>query len=402
MMKKSNSAIEPMNTEIKEDEIQQEGSKQYEEWENAERWSKNAARTSVTADSIEKVIKRLKKSTGGGPQQITPWMIRQAVEGSTNGSCALVIANLSNRMANGDFNNVAGSAFSMMRSVALWKNKRKTAVRPIGMGDALKGVMTRAHCDQIRELVADYVERNQFGMMKGGYEVGVHTMRALANMCKEDGDVILIIDFTNAFNSCNRNLLIKLAATYIPELAHLIFWLYANETEVLVSNGEKIISSEGVHQGCGFSNILFVLLMRYIMRHIPREGVKAKGSYLDDAFTKSKPAAVVQILKTIKDLEVKTNLKIKISKCHVHAPNPRVADECRLLIASTEEISESTKKINIHSNMNLKFLNTPIGTDEFVAKELNKKLEGLKVKINAIAEMQFKMEAFTLLRTCWS
>ena len=142
--------------------------------------------------------------------------------------------------------------------------------------------------------------------------------------------------------------------------------------------------------------------MRYILRHIPRQGVTAKGSYLDDAFTKSKPAVAVQILGTIKTLEAKTNLKIKISKCHVHAPDPKVADECRLLIASTEEISESTKKINIHSNMNLKFLNTPIGTDEFVATELNKKLEELKVKINAIAEMPFKMEAFTLLRTCWS
>ena len=87
--------------------------------------------------------------------------------------------------------------------------------------------------------------------------MGVHTKKAQANMCKEDGEVILIIDFSNAFNSCNRNLLMKLAATFIPEIAHL---LYASETEVFVSNGEKIMSSEGVHQGCGFSNILFVLL----------------------------------------------------------------------------------------------------------------------------------------------
>ena len=113
----------------------------------------------MSSESIEKVVKRLNKSTGGGPQQITPWMIRQTVEGSTDGSCALVIANLSNRMANGDFDSVAGSAFSIMRSVALWKNKEKTSVRPIGMGDALKGVMIRAHCDIIGSKVANIVER---------------------------------------------------------------------------------------------------------------------------------------------------------------------------------------------------------------------------------------------------
>ena len=119
-------------------------------------------------------------------------------------------------MANGDFDTVIGGAFSIMKSVALWKNKAKTAVRPIGIGDALKGVMTRAHCDQIRLHVADLVERHQLGMMRGGYDTGVHAMRALANQCKEDGDVILILDFSNAFNACNRNLLIKLAATFIP------------------------------------------------------------------------------------------------------------------------------------------------------------------------------------------
>ena len=40
------------------------------------------------------------------------------------------------------------------------------------MGDALKGVMTRAHCDQVRAIVSNLVERHQFGMMKGGYEKG--------------------------------------------------------------------------------------------------------------------------------------------------------------------------------------------------------------------------------------
>ena len=134
----------------------------------------------MTFENIEKTVKRLKKSTGGGPQQITPWMIRQAVEGSPNGSCSLVIAKLSNCMVNGKYDTVLGSAFSIMKSVALWKNKEKTSVRPIGIGDALKGIMTRAHCDQIRLHVTDVVEKHQLGMMRGGYDTGVRTMRALA------------------------------------------------------------------------------------------------------------------------------------------------------------------------------------------------------------------------------
>ena len=269
-------------------------------------------------------------------------------------------------------------------------------VAPADEENCVKGVMSRAHTDIVRSKVANIVERHQLGMMKGGYEAGVHAMRALANQCKEDGEAILIIDFANAFNACNRNLLVKLAVTFIPELAPFIFWLYAEETELFVSNGEEIKSSEGVHQGCGLSNLLFVLLMRYILRHVPNHSVSAKGSYLDEAFTKTKPSNVVEILKTLRALEAQTGLAIKISKCHIHAPSSEIARECKKILFT------SIGKIKIHSNMNLTFLNTPIGTDDFVEEELGRKLELLKAKVTCISEMPFKMEAFTLLRTCWS
>ena len=45
--------------------------------------------------------------------------------------------------------------------------------------------------------------------------------------------------------------------------------------------------------------------MKYVMRHIPREGVSAKGSYWDDAFTKSTPEAALEVVKVIIELESK-------------------------------------------------------------------------------------------------
>ena len=91
-------------------------------------------------------------------------------------------------------------------------------------------------------------------------------MRALAKKCLRDGDVILLVDFANAFNACNRNLLIKLISAYLPELAPLAFWLYAEEADLHLDNGETLTSSEGGQQGCGLMNLLFSLLMKYILR----------------------------------------------------------------------------------------------------------------------------------------
>ena len=39
--------------------------------------------------------------------------------------------------------------------------------------------MMRADFDNIRLAVADILDKDQLGMMKGGYETGVHAMRAL-------------------------------------------------------------------------------------------------------------------------------------------------------------------------------------------------------------------------------
>ena len=112
-------------------------------------------------------------------------MMKQAIENCENRSCPLVIAKLSNRMAKGDFQTISGRAFSMMRSVALWKTNEKTSVRPIGIGSALKRVIIKAHASLMKLLVSELVDKYQLGVMKGGYETGIHVIRALAQRCKE-------------------------------------------------------------------------------------------------------------------------------------------------------------------------------------------------------------------------
>ena len=72
------------------------------------RLEENASRTHINSEAIRIAVKDVKKSTGGGPQQITPWMLIKAIEHSTDGSCTLLIARLSNRMLNGEFDGAAG------------------------------------------------------------------------------------------------------------------------------------------------------------------------------------------------------------------------------------------------------------------------------------------------------
>ena len=68
----------------------------------------------------------------------------------------------------------------------------------------------------------------------------------------------------------------KLVSTHFPEVATLAFWLYAEEAELHLDNGDMLVSSEGGQQGCGLMNLLFALLMKWILRQVQKEGVNVK------------------------------------------------------------------------------------------------------------------------------
>ena len=61
-----------------------------------------------------------------------------AIDASPNGSCAWVIASLSNRIFRGDFDSSIGRLSVLLGLQLLWKNPEKTDIRPISGCDALR------------------------------------------------------------------------------------------------------------------------------------------------------------------------------------------------------------------------------------------------------------------------
>ena len=56
--------------------------------------------------------------------------------------------------------------------------------------------------------------------------------------------------------------------------------------------------------------------------------------------------------------------------------------------------------ITLHNSFNMIYLKAPIGSDEFVTKWLTNKLIELKDIVQSIAQMPYKHEAYSLLRSC--
>ena len=100
-------------------------------------------------DVIESAMKA-KRTVSGGLQQITPWMLKVAMTATNNSRAPFYAAMLTNRWAKGDYSLAIGELCAMSKLVALWKDDARTDVRPVGIGGALRRLLTKTYCSQIK------------------------------------------------------------------------------------------------------------------------------------------------------------------------------------------------------------------------------------------------------------
>ena len=349
----------------------------------------------VTADNILSAAKLARRLTSGGLQQITPWHLKRALLSDTNQAGAIAASRLATRWARGDFSRSLGELVAESQLIALYKDNSKMDVRPFGIGCALRRLLTRAYCAKTRDKIIAHCRESQLGLLKGGYEVGVHAMRELAKQAKLSGWVIMLLDFANAFNSVDRNLLLKLACAHCPELAKLTLWLYGVESHLVTTRGDTLKSSTGTQQGCTLSNPLFALTMEFISTKIKNiEGLRVHQFYWDDTALVGSAEAVAIAARTIQDLSSETGLHLKWKKCHLHG-TPEVIECCK-------KMSEPgfSQEVTFHETLDMVYLKAPIGSEKYVSFWLERKINDLSQIIQSISRMPYRHEACTLLRSC--
>ena len=120
-------------------------------------------------------------------------------------------------------------------------------------------------------------------------------MRSLCLSAQQNGLAILLLDFANAFNTVDRNLMISLAAKLCPELANLTWWLYKLEPWLVTTRGDVIRSSTGTQQDCRLSNPLFALTMEFLSKKLQSiHGFHKPLFFWDDTALLGTPAALSQ------------------------------------------------------------------------------------------------------------
>jgi len=193
----------------------------------------------------------------GGTDGLTPLHLKDMVmsEGASSGLLS-GITSLVNVLMEGVVPEVIRPYLFGGRLVALLK--KGGGVRPIVVGLTVRRLASKLVSAQASKLLTSTLSPLQMGVgVPRGVEAVVHATRAFVSDLQPN-EVLVKLDFQNAFNSVRRDTILEVAASQISEAYPYICSSYSG-TSNLSYEGHILPSAEGIQQGDPLGPMLFCL-----------------------------------------------------------------------------------------------------------------------------------------------
>jgi hypothetical protein len=187
-------------------------------------------------------------------------------------------------------------------------NKKDGGLRLIAIGNCLRRLTSKLACFQSRNIVNSYLSPHQLGC-----EAAIHTTRTFLNNNQNRGKVLLKLDFKNAFNSVERDCILKEVQCHTPLLYPYLYQCYRNPSTLFFGN-HLISSSVGAQQGDPCGSMIFSLAIQPIILSLDSQ---MNIWYLDDGTLADYPEVVLSYFKKVIDLFQEIGLELNFNKCEI-------------------------------------------------------------------------------------
>ena len=188
-------------------------------------------------------------------------------------------------------------------------------VRPIGIGEVVRRILSKAILSVIRYDIQEAVGSHQLCVgQKSGCEAAIHVLEELFHEDTTEG--ILLIDASNAFNNLNRQATLMNVQSLCPAFAATLVNTYRLEPSLFI-DGETIQSREGTTQGDPLAMSMYAIgILPLILR---LKHLASQIWYADDS---SAAGAIKSLRKWWEELQ-------KVGPSFGYFPNP---SKCLLVV----------------------------------------------------------------------
>jgi hypothetical protein len=225
-------------------------------------------------------------------------------------------------------------------------NKNDGGIRPIAIGNCLRRLTSKLACFQSRNIVNSYLSPHQLGVAtKLGCEAAIHTTRTFVNNDQNHGKVLLKLDFKNAFNSVERDCILKEVQCHTPLLYPYLYQCYRNPSTLFFGN-HLISSSVGAQQGDPCGPMIFSLAIQPIILSLDSQ---MNIWYLDDGTLADYPEVVLSDFKKVINLSQEIGLELNFNKCEIFCcsgdTDLKVIKEFQNLAPGIKKLKSVTEKV---------------------------------------------------------
>src|SRR6218665_780341 len=270
----------------------------------------------VSVDEVLEAVRTFPNGSAGGPDGFRPVHLLELVgSGEEARPLAEALTDFTNLLLRGECPPSVRPTLFGGNLIAL--NKETGGLRPIAIGYVWRRLAAKCANKHAVSKLSSFFAPVQLGIaVPGGCEAAVHATRRFIGSMGPD-QVLVKLDFTNAFNSLRRDVMLKAVRETIPELYP--FALQAYSAPSILRFGHLLLQSEtGPQQGNPLGPLLFSLPLQPMLQALESE---LKIGFIDDITLGGEAWRVAHDIEVVAELETTMGLVLNQSKCEIYSPD---------------------------------------------------------------------------------
>lgn len=353
----------------------------------------------VVSDDIVEAAKSFSRGTAAGPSGFSADHFKELLfmaNGVPDASLLGATVELANVVLSGKCSNIMAPFFGSARLLALQKSDG--GVRPIAIGDFFRRLISKAAMKKVLPVCPSIFGNIQLGVkVPNACEMIVHDLNSFASRGIFHTNVLLKLDWKNAFNEFSRRVMFEEVRKFSPGLSGLVEWIYGSKANLFYF--DKILkSAAGTQQGDPLGPFLFCLVQQRFLRDIPSTfDISYQKFYMDDGNIVLPLKNVPAVLDYFEAEGTKVGLTLNINKCELWAPNLST----QLDSLYVQDPTFAIPNLSIQQDLGVKVLGGPVSNAQnYVASFFQNRVAKVKDLIENVLTIDNSQAEYLLLRNC--